>query len=737
MFRNKSVFSKYLISYCIAISIPLLLGIILYTSLHTTIRNTVEEQYKNSLLQAQHTIDQYFEEIDSITRQILLHPQIERHFNEQKDNFAVYEGHSILSVYAFSNPIVKNIMLYNRHNDTLSDFNTTFRLNEFYDNAVKIGDYSYDQFRDEILNKNNFRKLYPCIKIKYFDKYGNDILYISNYPLGNPRNSDGNIITVIPHEKILQKFSFIVESGGHFYIFDKDNNLITNSDDAPVLNLTDDEISLPGNRKYILHKVKSSTGITYVSALPKNAVSAQMLPVTFFMIIVLMCTMAVLLWLIWFLAKRNSTPIQEILQSFDSDTEEQNTDISKEANELDLISKNISMLIETNKLNRSELEQNLPFLVSVFAQNLLYGNILSNDDIVNQANKLNLTLGKEYIVVIISIPPTNASLDTISAIKVLIKKNLAKSATLLSTDLSELDTGVIVITNESDDAITNAEKIINEIGEEIYNHLSIRIRVAIGSPCNEANDIFHSYYTAKDNLIHGIQTVHQNVEWFVERKINNQSYFYPMDIEHRIVTAILNKRLDLAIDSVNMLRKENIDNRLLNVEQTLQLFRNIKGTIYKCLNETTLLPNQKQELENKLLVLDTIYDLENGFIRFKELLEQIDNFNCKDNSDAVSSDIFQFMAENFSDPLLDRTMFAEHFNVTSEYASTFFKNNTGYSFSEYLEKIRISEACKLLTEKTLTINEIAEKVGYNSSLSFRRAFKRLLGVSPSEYAKKS
>lgn len=736
MFHSKSVFKKYLVSYCIAIFIPVLLGVILYSSLYTTIRNTVEKQYENSLLQAQHTIDQHFEEIDNVTKQILLHPQIVQHFAMQRDSFAVYEGHAILSVYAFSNPLVKNIMLYNQHNDTLSDFNTTFLLSDFYGNAITIGKYSYKEFKDNILKSNNYKKLYSTQKVKYFDETNNDLLYISNYPLGMPKNVDGNIIVVIPAERIFQKFNFIVENGGHFYMLDKSNNLIMHSENAPQLTFLNNEPSLQGNKKFILHKTTSENGITYVSALPNSAVSSQMRTVTYSMIAVLFGTAVVLLWLIFFLAKRNSTPIKEILQSFDSDTDKSTGDFTSGINELDLISKNISKLMETNKLNRTELEQNLPFLVSVLAQNLLYGNILSNNDVINQANKLGITLGQEYIAIIISIPPSNTNLDTITAIKVLIKKSLGQSTALLSTDLSELDTGVIVISNGSSDTFTDVERIITEIGSEIYNHLSIRIRVAIGSSCSEPKDIFHSYYTAKDNLIHGIQTIHQNVEWFVERKTNAQSYYYPMDIEHRIVTAILNKRLDLAIDSVSLLKKENICNRLLNVDQTLQLFRNIKGTVYKCLNESALLPTQKQELENNLLALDSIYDLESGFARFTELLEQIDALNRSDNTETISSDIFQYMADNFTNPLLDRTMFANYFNVTSEYASSFFKNNTGYSFSEYLEKIRIGEACKLLAEKNLTINEIAEAVGYNSALSFRRAFKRLLGVSPSDYVKK-
>ena len=54
------------------------------------------------------------------------------------------------------------------------------------------------------------------------------------------------------------------------------------------------------------------------------------------------------------------------------------------------------------------------------------------------------------------------------------------------------------------------------------------------------------------------------------------------------------------------------------------------------------------------------------------------------------------------------------------------------NFAEYLEQLRIDQACTLLKEGVL-VSLIAEKTGYNSVQSFRRAFKRVKGVSPSEY----
>ena len=51
--------------------------------------------------------------------------------------------------------------------------------------------------------------------------------------------------------------------------------------------------------------------------------------------------------------------------------------------------------------------------------------------------------------------------------------------------------------------------------------------------------------------------------------------------------------------------------------------------------------------------------------------------------------------------------------------------------SEYVEKLRIERAIELLGDSSRTIEEIALEVGYASDKSFRRAFKRSTGQSPS------
>src|SRR3546814_6389628 len=65
-----------------------------------------------------------------------------------------------------------------------------------------------------------------------------------------------------------------------------------------------------------------------------------------------------------------------------------------------------------------------------------------------------------------------------------------------------------------------------------------------------------------------------------------------------------------------------------------------------------------------------------------------------------------------------------------------FKAATGFAPLEYVQALRIEEAKQMLETDTLSANEVGASVGYDDSASFRRIFKRGVGLSPSAYRKK-
>ncbi len=62
-----------------------------------------------------------------------------------------------------------------------------------------------------------------------------------------------------------------------------------------------------------------------------------------------------------------------------------------------------------------------------------------------------------------------------------------------------------------------------------------------------------------------------------------------------------------------------------------------------------------------------------------------------------------------------------------------FKRHAGCSPRDYLHLLRIHEACRLLRGSTLSVKEIAARLGYGDPLYFSRHFKAFQGISPSQY----
>lgn len=72
-------------------------------------------------------------------------------------------------------------------------------------------------------------------------------------------------------------------------------------------------------------------------------------------------------------------------------------------------------------------------------------------------------------------------------------------------------------------------------------------------------------------------------------------------------------------------------------------------------------------------------------------------------------------------------------NLSRSYFNQCFKEMVGYSFNEYLRKIRIDKARDYLTQTAKPIVWIAEHTGYADEKYFSRIFREQVGMLPSEY----
>ncbi|MDD9266847.1 response regulator [Paenibacillus sp. GCM10023248] len=93
-----------------------------------------------------------------------------------------------------------------------------------------------------------------------------------------------------------------------------------------------------------------------------------------------------------------------------------------------------------------------------------------------------------------------------------------------------------------------------------------------------------------------------------------------------------------------------------------------------------------------------------------------------------------YVEEHLQEPL-GMSEVAAHIHLNPSYFSALFKEQTGFTFSEYVTRSRIQKAKELLLQTRLTIADISERVGYQTSKYFIKLFKDYEGFSPNQYRK--
>ena len=104
------------------------------------------------------------------------------------------------------------------------------------------------------------------------------------------------------------------------------------------------------------------------------------------------------------------------------------------------------------------------------------------------------------------------------------------------------------------------------------------------------------------------------------------------------------------------------------------------------------------------------------------------------NTNDRLSDVFIFIKEHYKEDI-SLIEIAKIANLTPTSFCRMFKVKAKKSFVEYLNEVRIANACKYLLETDLGISEIAYECGYKTASNFNRIFKKLNGVTPKEYKK--
>ena len=172
------------------------------------------------------------------------------------------------------------------------------------------------------------------------------------------------------------------------------------------------------------------------------------------------------------------------------------------------------------------------------------------------------------------------------------------------------------------------------------------------------------------------------------------------------------------------------------VEGQMDVYRlknQIKNMIYHFLDFLQLGDEVQEEYRKKY------FRSINKALYAEDYLECVDGILCEieklsgqngQQTDERIDKILAYIEKNYKEDLKLEDL-ASEFSFNYHYLSAYFSQQMQEGFSDYLNRVRINQACRLLQESSLPISQISSEVGYAEHSYFCRVFKKITGETPS------
>lgn len=290
-----------------------------------------------------------------------------------------------------------------------------------------------------------------------------------------------------------------------------------------------------------------------------------------------------------------------------------------------------------------------------------------------------------------------------------------------------------IIPEESDSVIEDA---FHFILENIGQKYSVELIAAVSNEFVSVESFPQEYITCKKILDAKFMAKGRKVLFSENIKSGKLILTYPIETEAKLVSKLLNGNLQGAKKIVDEIFIDRINPETMDKKD----IKEFTGLLYNTLNRVVV---QLKEFESSLqcenLDIESITktgDLDKIRVIFNELITEI----CKqkksseqDENEAIREKIKTYIDKNYQlDFSLDNL--ADYLGLSFKYTSILFKKVMGDNFKNYINVYRIEKAKEILKEKKdIKIKDLAEELGYNSSNTFIRIFKKYEGISPTQF----
>lgn len=759
MSQRKNVFLTLWLSYLLILAIPVLISSYLYNDMENALVGNANRSNLAMLEQVREVMENQLIEIDQLSIQVATHPKLQTLWNTSEGHRYVdyWEAVKIMTNMKLGSSFVHSFFLYLHDQDTILSQNMKTDTETFFSKVMTYAHIPAPQVQEMLLTGHHFKSFWPSTTIMNHSVEQDMITSAVTFPMGEHHNVRATLVMYMDEQYMLNLLAQInwANRASMFILDGTGQTIISYTEDEKQLDQAIiQHIEGPSTYKsttyngedMLLSYSKGNSGWTYVSLVPEKVVLSQVKELQTLAITLLVFAILIGTAIAYWMAYRSYSPIRDMVLSLMKGNSKP-APFLKSINEYEFIKSTIKQNMEESQKFKQALEGHAPVVRAHYLTRLLKGQVNSNTFKKDSLAFIDIKFHSNHLSV---------ALIEVDDCSRFIKNNNEEEWALVRFILVNLsqeliqEKGYVIETEQNQLALllqspdnSEASKmernaLIFQLKELIETRFYMNITIAYSSIHTGIEEAGHCYSEALSALdyriVHGIGKM---IDYEETKDLERQYYHYPSDIESQLMNMLKSGDIDGTEKLLDLLYEQNIESGSITPEMGMCLFFDLLSTILKVMNALKLDASKHfqgsadpaKELLNSTSASDMLGKL-------KKLCRSISNSVQEARStqgDRLNNEILAFIHQHYRDNGLSLTMIADHFNMTPQYISGYFKKHNNQNLTYYIVDMRMSEAKRLLAESSSTILQIAQQVGYATDIGFIRVFKKQEGITPGKY----
>ena len=759
--NEKSVVYHYLATYFIVLLLPM----VVFTAYCIRTLNIINKddlhRYEQELIYSSKQVDAMLTGLSDLGETLAYSSDVNT-FKRVYDPFNT-DVYSIIelqeqmpNLLQISQTIFDYFIFFDR-SEIVINRNCAYRYQDFYNLYMHESQYeTYEEWYDNIKNGEVRRGLNAIESYVYMGETVNLMSYTG--PLSTVGGKDNSSIRIYFDENALQVLLPAVSQNSILFIEDYQGGVIYSQKYVQDIGLDEikqlvdkdfneeqlsENIKLNGKIHVLTRYISEVTGLSYYILAPESEVNTRKVSGALLILILVFVVAGIGIFVSIKLSIKSATPINDILKEISAVSS-----ADKESFIFTNLQKAFRHLVNANADLNQEIEEQKPYIKNAFFNRLIYGNFMADDEVMRMARYVGFKQrDKSFWIIVFRFLPTEEQEKDEKQLKRLRAyiMSLMEIAPEILPDSMYANLGdervtVLMSINEKDASIHKeiTEQKIKAIKERLSAEVARELFVYGSNLVTQLTQINEAYGNVSC-LFHQERAVPTEVAWYqplegviptfstadMTAKITHYVTAGEQEGLHSYLKDLIQKYImgDNLPTYVQQMFLSELQIIFFHILPKIDMDEQHYQSYYEKLEE-----NQKSPLLKQITITLNLYGEICGYVASQKY---------STNSSEFIQLVVSYIDLNYQDSNLSLAGVADIFKVNESFLSLIFKEAQGMNFSTYVETLRMGKAKKLLRGSQLTVGQIARMVGYYSVNSFCRAFKRVTGISASEYRKTS